>query len=131
MKSSALATYLRALRLRLRLRDGWLLAQQTLWVALVGVISILGIGRLIPIGNLFYWAFSCLILWLCANFVFSLFRPRPLNIIAQKVDLELGLKERLSTAIELETRSGPQFSNLPNYQRSDALAAAQSIVAVT
>lgn len=137
MSPSPLVSYLITLRRRLRLRDGWLLAQRTLWIALVGVVCILGIGRLIPIEHLTIWAIAPTALWLCANLVYSIFHPRPLNKVAQEIDLELSLKERLSTATELEAQKAPlppipqspdhPFSSLPAYQQSDALSTAQSI----
>ncbi len=127
MSSYSLIHYLIALRRRLRLRDGWLLSQRTLWIALVGVVCILGIGRFAPIDGLTFWAIAPIALWLCAVTAYSLLHPRPLKNIAQEVDLELGLKERLSTAIELAAQSSPPPSNLPAYQQHDALATAQVI----
>ena len=110
---TSLAPYLASFRRRLRLRDGWLLAQRSLWLAMAVAIGILGIGRLVPIWNVHSWAFAPLIFWLCAVSGYSLLRPRALKKIAQEVDLELGLKERFSTAIELEAQSQ---TNLPIYQ---------------
>ena len=58
MNSSPLASCLITLRRRLRLRDGWLLAQRTLWIALFGVFGFLGLGRLVPVENLYFWVFN-------------------------------------------------------------------------
>jgi len=132
MNFTPLTHYLIALRRRLRLRDGWLLAQSTLWIAMVAVVCILLMGRLFPISGIVYWAVSPLILWLCANLVYSTLRRRPLKKIAQEVDLELGLKERLSTATELAAKGldpSPihSITELPAYQQTDALNTAQSI----
>lgn len=131
MSPSPLAPYLITLRRRLRLRDGWLLAQRTLWMALVAVIGILGIGRLVPVSSLAAWSLAPLFIWLYADLFYSGLRPRSLKNVAQEVDLELGLKERLSTAIELEDwkdgRLGKQPSILPSFQKEDALAAARNI----
>ncbi len=143
MKNPSITFFLATFRRRLRLRDGWLLAQRTSWMALIVLIGILGIGRLVPIHGLTFWVIAPIILWLCAVLGFTAFQSRSLKNIALEVDKELGLKERLSTAIELETQSSPQFTSdpvtqssnylittSPNFQRhqhNDAIATAQSI----
>lgn len=131
MSSSSLAPYLITLRRRLRLRDGWLLTQRTFWMSLVVMIGILGIGRLVPIRGLILWVIFPFCVWLCAVLSYSLLRLRPLPDIALEVDLELGFKERLSTAIELETQiAQPQISqlaDLPTLQQTDALKTVQAV----
>ena len=127
MSSSQLATILIRLRRRLRLQDGWLLAQRTVWISLAGSLSVMIAGRLWPIEQLWLWTRIPILLWLCAVLVYSIFRPQKLTQIAQRVDLELDLKERLSTAFELESKSNPQFFALPDYLQKDALTAAQTI----
>ncbi|MBU0512815.1 MAG: hypothetical protein KJ638_14095, partial [Chloroflexi bacterium] len=133
---SELLTHLTTFRRRLRLRDGWLLGQRTFWVAVAGVIGILVLGRLVPIHQLGIWAWVWpFTIWLCAVAGFSILHPKPLTQIAQRVDLELGLKERISTALELESQGTAQFTtpqvtqspNLPIYQQNDALATARTI----
>jgi hypothetical protein len=132
MSTTPLVPYLITLRRRLRLRDGWLLAQSTLWIPLVAGIGILLTGRLLPIEDIAFWVFAPITLWLCANLLYSGFRPRPLENVAQEADLELGLKERLSTATELAGKNfrqepGSPVHQLPAYQKNDALIVAKSI----
>ncbi|HBX68686.1 MAG TPA: hypothetical protein DEH25_04710, partial [Chloroflexi bacterium] len=98
---TSLSPYLVAFRRRLRLRDGWLLAQRTLWLALASTLAILLFGRFVPISTLALWAWGLpLLLWLCAVIGYSILRSQPLPRVARRIDLELGLKERLSTASE-------------------------------
>ena len=131
MSASALNPYLVSLRRRLRLRSTWLLFQRTLWISLVMVIGILFIGRFIPIQGLRLWAISPPIIWLCAVLLYSLLRPRSFSTIAQEVDLELGLKERLSTALELDTHvtqsAKSRSSELQILQQNDALVSIKKI----
>ncbi len=131
---SSLAPYLSTFRRRLRLRDGWLLAQRTLWLALAATVVILLLGRFLPIGRLEVWeavpvwALAPPAIWLCAVLGFGLFRPQHLMRVAQRVDLELELKERLSTALELESPVTLFANNpLPDFQHADALNTAQNI----
>lgn len=131
MSASPLTNYLINLRHRLRLRDGWLLAQRTLWILLSVMSGILWIGRLVPIQGLDRWVLILIIFWLCALLLYSLLRPRSLPDIAREVDLELGLKERLSTAIELEIHFAQsptsQIHDLQTFQQIDALTTVQTI----
>jgi len=135
MSKFSLTTYLVAYRSWFRLRDGLILAQRTLWMALVGIVVILIISRYIPLKTRTLWIFMPLAVWLCANTVNSLFNSKRLNDTARLVDLELRLKERLSTAYELENKYPNQISsqpvnqpsNLPSFQYNDALATAANI----
>jgi len=135
MSRLSLTTYLAAYRSRLRLRDGLIMAQRTLWMALVGMVVILIIGRYIPLKTRTLGIFTPLLVWLCANTIYSLFHSKRLSDTARLIDLELRLKERLSTAFELELKYPNQISsqpvnqpsNLPSFQYNDALATAANI----
>lgn len=89
------------LRLRLRLRDYWLLAQRALWVALLFSAVILLVGRMLPVENVLWFAALPLAAWLVLVPAYALLRPRSLMRVARRVDLEAGLKERLSTSLAL------------------------------
>ena len=143
-----LAQYLARFRRRLRLRDGWLLAQRTLWMAcLVGALIQLA-GRLWPVERLWLWTLVPLVVWALVVMGASLFNPLSPARVARRVDAELALKERLATALILEvwkteslesTRAAAVHPALPSssrpafqpslvaLQRQDALATAGSI----
>ncbi len=120
--------YLARLRRRLRLCDGWMLAQQTLWMVglLLGLIQLA--GRLWPLSFLGVWMWLPFVFWLVGIGGYTLLKPMPLGRIACRVDLELGLKERLSTAWAFQSVSGEMVSPaLLSLQRQDALNTAQRI----
>jgi hypothetical protein len=131
MKASPLIPYLISLRRRLRLRAAWLSIQRTIWIPLVVVIGIQIVGRLVPIQGLSLWAISPFIVWFCAICFYSLLYLRSFPDLAQEVDLELSLKERLSTALELnsqDTQSGKsRTSELQTLQLNDALISIKEI----
>ncbi len=116
-------------RYRLRLRDGWVLFQRLSWIAALGVVVILGTGRMVPISQLGIWAFLVPPLFiLCASVGYSLLKPVSLMDAARRVDLELGLKERLSTALEFGKQvADTSPANLVKRQQADARAIAASI----
>ena len=114
---------------RLRLYDGWRLAQQTLWVAGLAMALVQVAGRLWPISHLVWWTLAPLCCWLLAVPAVAILRPLSPVRVARRVDLELGLKERLSTAWLLRA-SKPSFSFQPAliaHQHQDALTVAQHI----
>ena len=120
---------LSAFRRRLRLRAGWLLIQRLSWISALGMVAILLAGRVVPVDRLGLWAFLGLPLF---SLVFCLgytwLRPISLMHAARKVDLELGLKERLSTALELSTAGEPASPiGLVQHQQADALSMSTSI----
>ena len=90
---------LRPLGLRLRLSDTLLFASRSLWVGLSGVALVAIVGRFVPIPDLRLWAALPLALWVVAVLGYSLFRPLSPRRVAQRVDLILGLRERLATAL--------------------------------
>ena len=123
-----LAPLLERLGRRLRLRDGWLVAQRTLWMACAAALVIQVAGRLWPIADLWRWTLVPPALWLPIVVGLVLLRPASLARVARRCDLELGLKERLSTAVALNVSAPSAFQpDLVAKQRGDALAVAQSI----
>lgn len=96
-----LLRYLTPIGRRLRLRDGWLFSQRSLWVAAAAAVLIQLAGRLWPIENLLFWTVTPLVGWFLLVLLLTIFMPMPSSRVARRVDLELGLKERLSTALVL------------------------------
>jgi hypothetical protein len=136
-----LESHLRRFGSRLRLRDGWLLAQRTFWMAALGGVLIQIAGRIFPIYNLGFWTWLPFLVWLILVVLYSLIRPLPLMQIALKVDLELCLKERLSTALALQQVDATQTAKkqafdrislstlkLTYLQRNDALSVAAKVI---
>lgn len=99
---------LRPMRARLRLRDWLLLITRTLWIAPGGFALMQLLGRLTPIPNLLIWSLVPPALWLLAMLGYGLFRRLPIGQVARRVDAELGLRERLATAIELSGQAERQ-----------------------
>jgi hypothetical protein len=133
---------------RLRLRDGWLLAQRSLWMPILAALLIAVAGRLWPIPYLWLWMLVPAPFWLGIVLGVALLRPRSPMQIARRVDGELGLKERLSTAVgivisdQLSVISDQSSLTIDHWslvtdhsfdpelvarQRNDALAAAQNV----
>ncbi len=100
-----LQDHLARFRKRLRLIDGWLLAQRTLWWAALAALLWMAVGRFMPVANLKEIAAVPAVLWLLGLLVYFLFRPMSLLQAACRVDGELGLKERLSTSFALQNDS--------------------------
>jgi hypothetical protein len=127
-----LRPYLARFGRRLRLRDGWLLAQAWVWVAWLGAALIQLAGRVWPVERLWFWTLAPLIAWPLGVVVISLLRSQPAMQVARRVDAELGLKERLATALtfggEVHTDE-PSIgqASLITLQREDALAIAQAV----
>ncbi len=131
-------TTLNRLRARLRLRDGWLLAQRTLWLpALAALLWVFG-GRVWPLDYPRAWLLAPFGLWLLVVLAWSVFRPLPAMRVARRVDAELGLKERLSTSLALAQgeNASDSFQHLRHAVfapalverlHGDALAAARGI----
>ena len=123
--------FLRRFRRRLRLCDGWLLAQRALWIVALTVLLVVLAARLWPVENVWLWASLPSAILLLAVVGYSAFRFQPLLRTARRVDLVLGLKERLSTAVGINPDN--PTSNLlisPELlfrQHADALAVARAI----
>ncbi len=126
-ETSALQPHLTRCGRRLRLRDGWLWAQRWLWVACLAAVLIRLAGRIWPLDWLWLWTLTPLAAWLIAVLGLTLVWPWPPLRVARRVDAELGLKERLATALALEEPG--QSSNLPIFQ--PALVALQHHDALT
>lgn len=116
---------------RLRLRDGWLLAQRWLWVVCLLAALVQAAGRVRPLEHLWLWTLIPLAAWPLVVIGTSLFRPLPPTRIARRVDAELDLKERLATALALERWvTGTGLAGWPSLiarQHQDALATAQEM----
>ena len=133
-----LLPYLKRLRRRLRLRDGWQLIQATAWWAGLACGLILLAGRVWPIEKLGVWALAPWGLWLIGVLGYSLLRSLPPMRVARQVDAELGLKERLSTSLALDALREPTAGSagallatfqpdLVDIQQRDALETARRI----
>lgn len=125
--------YLRWFGYRLRLRGGIHLAMRNLWLAAVLATLIELAARLWPLPNRHLWAAVPLLLWFLGMSLYSLLRPLSLFQIARQLDTELGLKDRLATALELAAGkfggldNNLPSSNLPTFQLHDALSVVQQI----
>lgn len=127
-------TSLKRFTLRLRLVDGWSLAQRTLWLPLFACSLILLLGRIRPIERLFLWSLFPVFGWVVSVIGFSIFRPVTLLHTARRVDTQLGLYERLSTALCLQEQNSITSKivqafplSLVQAQREDALVVSQGI----
>jgi len=118
--------HLRRFGRRLRLRDGWLLAQRTFWLAALAGVLMQVAGRFFPIEKLGLWTALPFIAWFITVILYSIFKPRSLMQIARHVDLELELKERLSTALALRGSSNKFAEQIVTAQRVDASEAAKA-----
>jgi len=111
---------LRTFRRRLRLVDGWLIAQRTLWIPAVAMLAIQVAGRLYPIDGFSNWSWTPFLVWIVAVLLYALFKPMSLMQTALRVDASLGLKERLSSALALKNM--PDVTELfRQRQRTDTL----------
>ena len=113
------------LGLRLRLSDTLLFASRSLWMGAVGFMLIALTGRFVPIVNLRLWAGAPLLIWALIVCGYALLRPLPLRRVAQRVDVLLDLRERLSTAIELHQRQA--HDPLSERQQEDAGTVARTL----
>jgi hypothetical protein len=132
LESSDLRIYLKRFSLRLRLRDGLSLAQRTLWALALALLTIQVAGRLWPLENVWVLSIAVLLTYTLSVLVFSIIRPQTLLKVARQVDMELVLKERLSTAVVLGSNTRSQFSanfqsELVERQNHDALRTAAAI----
>ncbi|MBN1583486.1 MAG: hypothetical protein JXA89_22445 [Anaerolineae bacterium] len=121
---------------RLRLRDGWLLSQRSLWMACLGMALVQVAGRIWPVANLAWWTLVPLLAWLLVVAGLALLRPLPPARVARRIDTELALKERLATAwmlsqpagrLSIDTGHRAYAAPLATLQQQDALAVAQTI----
>ncbi len=115
-----LRRHLRPLSIKLRINDGLVLASRTLWLALTVGALVAAAGWITPIPYLVWWSLTPLVIWLVVMIGFVLLKPLPPRRAAQRIDLLLNLRERLSTAIELH-ETGAETPLAP-YQQADASA---------
>ncbi len=125
--SDPLIPYLHVIGRRLRVRDGvWWLARSA-WVPLAYAAAVLLLSRVIPWPRYRLWAWLPVALWPILVSLYAALRPqRPIDV-ARRADAILGLKDRLSTALELSGDGAGFDPDLVARQRSDALAAARAI----
>lgn len=117
-----LELYLRQFHRRIRLQDLLWRLQSTLWMpAALGILAQI-IGRLVPIPQLSLWTVAPFILWAVLVGLSGILIPQSRMSVAQRVDLELGLKERLSTALAFES-DDLQPAQLSSLAQSDGTAA--------
>jgi len=109
----------------LRLRDGWILAQRTLWIAFLIALLIQLVGRFWPVPFLWWWTALPFGIWLILLLGWALLHRQSPIAIAHRLDDELALKERLATAYSLSGQ--PESSPLVAYQRQDALETIQEL----
>ena len=100
-----LLSHLHRFRRRLRLVDGWRFAQRSLWVAAIISLLIAIAGRLAPVEYLSYWVILPYLVWLLLVIGYAQLRPFSIAAVARRVDRELGLHERLSTALAFQSAS--------------------------
>lgn len=127
MDTSALSGYLVRLRRRLRLIDASLRFQQSFPYAALAVAAIQILGRILPIEQLHLWSTIPLGVWFLICGLISIAAPLPLMRVARRVDLQLHLHERLSTALAYENDRLAADPDLVGKQRRDALQAARLI----
>jgi chemotaxis protein histidine kinase CheA len=115
----------------MRLRDAALLAQRSFWLAVLAAGLVQVVGRFTPLANLWLWTWLPFGAWLLLCLGWALFAPASAMRVARQVDGEQALKERLSTALALET--SPRYGQtaeseaLVQLQQADALAAAREL----
>lgn len=112
---------------RIHLRECWQLAQKTLWVAFLFGVLLQILGRILPIKFLDGWTLLSLTAWVMVILSIWGLKRQSLLKTAQRVDIELKLKERLSTALTIEAGTTEFPSLLITAQREDALSAARKI----
>lgn len=114
------------LRRRLRWRDALRLAAQWGWVAFLLAFAIQSISWIVPLERADWLSAGALLAGVVGWLGWSLLHPISLDRVAQRVDVEAGLKERLTTALEYvgrrATNAGP---DLVRRQLADAVASAE------
>ncbi len=114
---------------RLRWRDGLWLAARSLWWPILAALVIELAARFWPVPDRHVWALAPLQIWLLGVALYTLLRPLPPEQVARRLDRTLGLKDRLSTALEFSHRPLADLSalNLVQLQWADALAAIEHL----
>lgn len=127
MVSASLHEYLARFRRRLRFKDAWRQFQRTFPLAALAVLAIQVLGRVVPIERMDLWSVSPLAAWLLVVAAYSLLAPLSPMRVARRIDLDLELRERLSTALAFESITESADRALVGLQRRDALLAAAAI----
>ena len=110
---SPLNTYKR----RIRLHDGLYLAQKTFWLCAIIIAGLQLIGRIWPIERIDLYSWLIFTIWITVNLFYSLIKPLPYLRVAWRVDQELNLKDRLSTALLLNQHSNKELHGNELYQQ--------------
>jgi hypothetical protein len=119
---------LRSAGRHLRYYDGLIQIQHTLWIPASAMLAALLAGRIWPIEKLGIWIWSPLVLWGLIMLLNTILKQLSPQVVARRYDAALGLKERLSTAVELNATLQNSFpALLVQLQKQDALRATQSI----
>ncbi|MBV7332701.1 hypothetical protein KFU94_31620 [Chloroflexi bacterium TSY] len=100
-----LSVFLKRFERRLRQRDGWNWLQTTFWIGLLGSVLVQIGARYWPVENLWLWMLLSPLLWMIAILLRMIFWPATPLQVARRLDRELGLKERLATALLLHQQS--------------------------
>lgn len=117
VSSQNIVTALRPWRRRLLLQQGTHWTARGLAVGLVLACLVLVVSRLIPWAGAIYWAAGIGLLCVLLALGFTLWYRPTFAITARRVDKQLKLHDRLSTAWELRD----EVSSLATLQRRDAL----------
>lgn len=122
---------LRPVARRIRFHDGQRLAARSLWLPLLAAILILLAGRLFPVQGYLTWAWIPAAVWGLSVLSHTWIRPLPADYVAWRTDTALGLRSRLTTALELNynaPRRRTRFDDrLVERQYADALTVARTI----
>ena len=105
-----ISDFLRGTRRRLRLHAALTGAGYGFAAGLALGIVVCLIARLWPLwlpDTTILYALGAVAVGTVAGIVVALSRPLPLSAVAARADAALGLRERLSTALELSERAGP------------------------
>ncbi len=122
---SALYLRLRPFAWRLRLRDTFGYAQRTAWFPGLGLVALQLAGHLLPIPHLNWWSWLPALVWLGGMCLLLIAWHQPPVNTARRVDQLLGLRERLSTA--LEHADDPSTEPIEALQRADAITFASRV----
>lgn len=126
-----LTHFLQQGRRRLFWRTAWSNVQRTLWLPFLASVLLLIAGRIFPIPQLRLWLVAPFLLW-SVSLLGAVLRGRlSLHQAAIRLDRELHLKERLSTAWELQhyqpQELPPDLQVFIQPQREDALHSIRSL----
>ncbi|MCC7163350.1 MAG: hypothetical protein IT331_12720 [Anaerolineae bacterium] len=131
MRYDQLLAGLKPIARRLRLRTGAHIFVQTAWLALGAVALFLLLSRIVPIENYLWIAAAIVGVWFISWLGYSALHRRTTFQVAQRADAELGLRDRLATALALSrpgaTISASSDPALVGRQGQDALAHLQRI----